>query len=307
MAGLPNARKSIIVQTLAGGEEFMRGTISAGAGAAMLLASPGFPAAAQPAAQPARWHVDGATNRCVLSRRLQGTPSPATFVLRTIPGSGRYELILAGRELPAEARRERRDSRVMLAPAGISYEGPSRSVELPGELERGVAFGPFPAALTEQIAATSTLRLADGTGAELGSWAIPSAARAIEALAYCEAEKRIEWGADPASVEPGSTAARPVGQPSAWVMPRDLGLAQATASAVFTAVYRLMIGPDGQPTSCTQLEVVTNIAQPGDVCRTLIRRARYEPARSAAGAAVASAAIHYVSLRQDIDFRTTGG
>src|SRR5687767_3682683 len=71
------------------------------------------PASAQPeatsAAQPARWHLDGATTRCVLTRRLAGSPVPATFILRTLPGSGRYEIILASPEFPAEIRQLRGD------------------------------------------------------------------------------------------------------------------------------------------------------------------------------------------------------
>ena len=68
------------------------GTLAASA-AAMLACLVAPPASAQaPAAAPpaTRWHLDGASNRCVLTRQLQGTPGAATFVLRTIPGSRRY-------------------------------------------------------------------------------------------------------------------------------------------------------------------------------------------------------------------------
>jgi hypothetical protein len=94
------------------------------AGAASSAQAPSAPA-------PARWHLDGATNRCVLTRRLEGTPAAASFVLRTIPGSGRYDLILAAPELPRELRAGRTVS-VGFAPGGSRHERRLFRVEVPG-------------------------------------------------------------------------------------------------------------------------------------------------------------------------------
>lgn len=281
------------------------------AAALVALASLAPAAAAQeapsPTAQRARWHLDGATSRCVLTRRIDGSPAPATFILRTIPGSRRYELILAGRELPAELRRVGSTMRLLLSPGGNSYEGEARTIDLPGELDRGVALGPLPGAFLGELAGSSALRLSAGAGAELGSWRLPAAARAAEAFAACEAAKQIEWGADPASVGMGASRPRRAGDASSWVTPRDLGLSNALAAAAFTAVFRLVVEPDGRASSCTLLESVTNIAHPGDVCRTLVRRARYEPARDARGTPVRAVAIHLVSVRTHVEFRVIGG
>jgi protein TonB len=284
----------------------MRRSILSLAGALLAGSSGAAAQASAPApAQPARWHVDGASNRCILTRRLEGTPVPATLILRTVPGSGRYDVILGGRDLPSELRRHERAGILKVIPGRHEYAGETRAIDLPGELDRGVLFGPLPAAFATDFASAGTLSLADGGGTALGSWTVPTSRRAAEALAYCEAEKQVEWGADPASVEPGATPARPIADTSHWLTPRDLGVTSAgtAASSAFAAVFRLVVGPDGRATACTKLESASNIEMPGDPCKTLVRRARFEPARSAAGKTVTSVAIYVVSMRTEVQFR----
>lgn len=267
------------------------------------------PAAAQPAPaapQPARWHLDGASSRCVLTRRLEGSPLPATFVLRTIPGSGRYDVILAAPDMPSSLRRGGRETRLSLAPGTQVFSGEPTAVDLPGGLGDGIMIGPLPGAFALDFGRASSIRLADNEGRELGGWTIPVAARAAEALAYCEAEKQVEWGADPAGFEPGATPARPIGDTFAWVTPRELAVGDAFSSVTFTAVFRLMLGPDGRATSCTLLESASNAELDG-ACRALVRRARYEPARAPNGDPVRSVAIHFVSLRMDMEIRIVPG
>ncbi|HEX8526684.1 hypothetical protein [Allosphingosinicella sp.] len=281
---------------------------------AALLAVPAAASTQAPAPggsiQPARWHLDGATSRCVLTRRLEGTPGAATFIVRTIPGSGRYDLILADRELPSEIRSARRPLALTFAPGTQSYRGDGRPIDLPGELGRGVLIGPLPAAFLADLAGAGTLRLASDRGEELGSWTLPVARRAAEALAYCEAEKQVEWGGDPASVEAGATHARPIGEPSEWLTPRDLGINSADGnigSSAFAAVFRLVVGTDGRAKSCTLVESAGNLEIHGNPCDTLVRRARYEAARDPNGGNVVSVAIHIVSMRNEVEFRVIPG
>jgi hypothetical protein len=278
-----------------------------GGGVALFACLAAAPATAQaPAApQPARWHLDGATSRCVLTRRLEGTPSPATFILRTIPGSGRYDVILAGRELPQELRRNNREASILATPGTGAYRGRTRTVDLPQDLGPGIVFGPLPATFAADFARSSSLRLVSEAGAELGSWSVPVAARAAEALAACEAEKQVDWGADPASVEAGATAPRPLDSPANWITRRELGLTNPTGSIAFAAVFRLVVGTDGRARSCELVESVGNLDLQ-DACRALVHRARYEPARDARGNPVRSIAIHVASFELDSDFRMIG-
>ncbi|HEX8643785.1 MAG TPA: hypothetical protein VF702_07710 [Allosphingosinicella sp.] len=273
------------------------------AATALLALAAMHQAHAQPAPAPqpaARWHLDGSTDRCLLSRRLEGTPVPATFILRTIPGSGRYDVILAAPDLSADVRRPGRPAVLELAPGGEAHRGTGRAVDLPGALGRGVAFGPLSAAFAAELGRASSLRLADGEGRALGSWTIPLAGRAAEAMAYCEAEKQVEWGADPAGFEPGATPPRPAGDPADWLGARDFGLATSLTPAAYSAVFRLVLDERGRATDCRLLESAGNVDLAG-ACRGLASRARYEPARDPRGIAVRSVAIHIVSVRMELD------
>lgn len=282
---------------------------------AALLALAPVPLAAQPAqpepsadSQPQRWHLDGATSRCVLSRRLAGEPVPATFILRTIPGSGRYDLILASPDLPSEIRRLRSRSRltVSLHPAGIAVETRAATIELATALGEGVAIGPLPADFLPAFQRTATLALSGEDGREIARWAVPAAARAAEAVSYCEAEKLVEWGADPAGLEPGATRPQPADNSESWLTPRQLGLHDILASFAYTAVYRLGLDADGRVSDCTLIESAGNVDL-GHSCQVLTRVARYTPARDSAGNAIRSVAIHLVSFRVATDFRIIEG
>lgn len=275
--------------------------------AALSIASAGG-AGVQPgpvAAQPARWHLDGATDRCVLSRRLEGTPSAATFIMRTIPGSGRYDLILAAPDLPADLRRGRNVA-LSFGPSGETRLVRSTAVQVPERLGEGVLLAPLPAPSTQELARATTVRLADEQGRALGSWTIPIGARAAEALAYCEAEKLVEWGADPAGFEQGAIRPQPRGDPARWLDERDFGLATAMSSAAYAAVFRLSLDREGRVTACTMIESAGNVDLTG-ACRALRGRARYEPARDPSGNAIASVAIHIVSVRMEMEIRVVPG
>jgi hypothetical protein len=273
-------------------------------GAALLcfLAAGAAPAQAPaPAAQPAaRWHLDGATNRCVLTRRLEGTASAATFILRTIPGSGRYDVILAAPELPRELRAGRTVS-VGFAPGGSRHERRLAAIEVPVSLGEAVAIGPFGRRFAGEFAGAATLELSGEGGRAVGSWTIPTAARAAGAFASCEAEKQVDWGSDPAAVEPGATPPRPVGERSAWLRPSDLGMTHVLASTEVAAVFRLVVGADGRATDCTVLESAGNMPLQAGACRILVQRARYEPAKDPRGNAVRSVDVYTVVARTDLE------
>lgn len=254
------------------------------------------------ASPPARWHVDGATDRCVLTRRLEGTPVAATFILRTIPGSGRYDVILAAPDLSSDVRRPGRPAVLSLGSIDARYQGVGRAMDLPGALGSGVAFGPLPAAFAGHFAQASALALADQEGRPLGRWTIPLAARAAEALAYCEAEKQVEWGADAAAVEAGATPARAAGNPSAWLAPQDFGLSRTMVPAAFSAVFRLLVDERGRVAECRLVESAGNVDL-SRACRILQSRARYEPGRNAAGTPVRGSAVHFLDFEVTPEFR----
>lgn len=258
--------------------------------------------AAEAQEAPARWHVDGSTDRCVLQRRLQGTPVPATFILRTVPASGRYDVILAAPDLPGDLRRIGRSVILSLPPGRGAARVAGRTVDLPDSLGEGIVFGPLPAEFAAAFAAAARLELADTDGRALGAWTLPVAARAAEAMAYCEAEKQVEWGADPAAFEPGAVPPRPVGNSAEWLRPQDFGATpNSLVPASYTAVFRLLIDEQGRAAGCTLIESAGNV-EFDRACRTLSSRARYEPARDASGDPVKSVAVHVSSVETRIEF-----
>ena len=259
--------------------------------AAVSLAIGALPAATQTGEAPPRWHLDGATSRCVLTRRLHGTPGPAAFVLRTFPGSGSYEVMLAAPDLARDVRH----ARLSLPPGGARPERRTARIDLPRGLGEALAITALPAAFAREFAAASRIDLADDAGRPIGSWALPAAARAAEALAACEAEKQIEWGADPRAVEPGATPALAAGESDRWLNARDLGLGDLSTPALAAAVFRLSVGADGRATDCEILESAATIEIDRSACRILARRARYEPARDASGNPVRSVAFYRTS------------
>jgi hypothetical protein len=263
------------------------------------------PAPASPGAS-ARWHLDGATNRCVLTRRLEGTAVPATFILRTIPGSGRYDVILASPNLEDHLGEVRPRSLMTLSLGEARAQVPVSKIELADQLGQGIYIGPLPALIMSAFARSSTIALVGDNGGKATSWTLPAAARAAEAMAACETEKLTDWGADPAALAAGATPARPAENAGSWISPRDLGLHDVLASLSYAAVYRLAVGSDGRVKDCAMLEGAGNVDLSRG-CQILRRAARYSPARDASGNPVASVAIHVVDVRTQTDIRIIEG
>lgn len=82
-------------------------------------------------------------------------------------------------------------------------------------------------------------------------------------------------------------AARPRGNPSAWVTNDDYPASALRNEEQGRTAFRLAIGADGQPTSCTVTASSGARALDDAACRLLMRRARFTAARDADGAAVA--------------------
>ena len=255
--------------------------------------SAGLPgtAAAQATEQP-RWYLDGSSARCALTRKLEGTPGPAAFILRTVPGSGSYDVMIAAPDI------DKRPGQVRLRfGTGQAQDVRATVVSLPGRLGEALAIPYLPAFVADEFARAGHVELADGRGRVLGRWNLPAASRAARALGECEAEKQIEWGADPASVAEGASPPRVMGEADSWLTARDLGIADLTTPAVAAAVFRLSVAPDGRASGCSVLESAGSVEIDRGACRVLARRARFEPARDSAGNPVHSVAIYRVAAQ----------
>jgi hypothetical protein len=276
---------------------------SRGVAALLLAMAAPSPGVAQPAAvgPASRWHLDGATDRCVLTRELNGPGGAATFVLRTVPGSKQYDVILAGEGLARTFGRRASEARVSFGDTGL-HVAPAAAVDLPGGRGSGVILSRLPEKFVSEFAASSMLRLMDKDGAELGSWSVPIGAKAAQALSYCETEKQVEWGADRAALEKGATPPRPVGDPSKWLTMRDFGMVTAVGAVRFSAVVRMVVDEKGKPSDCKLIESAGNVEIAPTMCRALLESARFEPARDPGGKPVRSVAVHVITSHVNVEF-----
>jgi hypothetical protein len=234
------------------------------------------------------WALDGAGSRCTLSRSADGR----TLLLRTYPGTGSYDLMLVAPALGNhfEGRRARPFS-LVFAPAGVTFHRAGTPIALQGNLGTAAAFNGLQHDLLDAMAKASALGL-DIDRTEVASFPLPTADKAVAALTYCEQTKLQEWGADPAGFAPGATAAKPVGNPAAWLTWKDLGKAAKGKDGF--AVLRLSVAADGRIANCTPIES-NNSAFDTLACPALASRARYEPARDGAGHPVVSVVVYIAS------------
>jgi hypothetical protein len=272
------------------------------AGWAMAAALAAAPAAAQaplpPAAPPAApaaakqgWLVDHSGLRCLMSRGLEGAPR-ATLAVRSLPGSGDYDLILASHAWPRRAALAKEGATLSLAPGGPAYDRRPSLQPLAG-YGKALTFESLPTPFLEEFAKAASLSLAVG-GKPVASYDVPLAGAAARAFAACEAEKLVEWGADPTAFEPGGARARPVGDTKTWLNPRNFIPAPGRTGR-FSIALRFDLGLDGRPERCQMLES-TGVRDGGtQACEALMRSARYEPARDKAGRPVRSVAVYSVA------------
>jgi protein TonB len=94
--------------------------------------------------------------------------------------------------------------------------------------------------------------------------------------------------ADTGTTASQAIAARPRGAPSEWVTTDDYPANALRAGEQGRTGFRLDIGADGRVTGCTITQSSGSADLDQTACRILTRRARFTPARDAAGNPIAS-------------------
>lgn len=272
----------------------MRLTIFLGAIAALSFPPMAVHAHSAPAQPPAvRWSVDGSSGRCAISRPVQG-PFAATMVIRAWPTIGNFELMLVGKDVPKGLKTEGQKLQIDFEPEGGSHSGSVGLIDLDPAAGRALAADYLPPALLNDFGASQSMRLTLGK-TSIGTFTYGSAARVVSAFHRCAAAKLTEWGADPAAFEPGGRHAKPIGDVSKW-LPRDLAGSNRIGKGGAVAISRMTIGADGAVEACEVVE--TNHDKLGAaVCKSLIARARFEPARGPDGRGVRSLMLHSYDSR----------
>lgn len=93
----------------------------------------------------------------------------------------------------------------------------------------------------------------------------------------------IHVEAPPAPKPSMASPAKPKGNPGAWVTNDDYPSSAIREGVQGTTSFRLDIGPDGRVTGCTVTGSSGSSALDDTACRLLTRRARFTPAKDAAG------------------------
>ena len=243
-------------------------------------------AAADPASASSGWALDGGGARCTLSRAADAQ----TFVLRTLPGSGNYDLMLVSPPVTKALQGGTKAFSLAFAPTGTVLHRAAGALPL-GNLGTAAAFNALPPDFLGAMAQAAALSLnVDRT--VIATFALPIADKAVAAMRDCEKAKLQQWGADPAAFAPGATQAKAIGNPATWLTANDLGKDNKDKEGY--AIFRLTVAVDGSVATCAPLES-GNPAFDTLGCAALTGRARYEPAHDAAGKAIVSVVLYTAS------------
>lgn len=135
------------------------------------------------------------------------------------------------------------------------------------------------AAITRLQVSTDVFRLT----LNMGSMRQP-----IAALQTCIGALVRDWGLDPAQQSALSRRPLPLGQPGYWLTSADYPRAALEAGSSAIINFRLLIGPNGMPTSCHIQQATMSAELIRQTCSMLMRRARFKPALDAQGKPVPS-------------------
>lgn len=253
---------------------------------ALACASLSVPARAQDSSPPQQWVLDQSGYYCALATKVSGPPD-ATLILRTLPGTGTYDLTLVGDRWPPKLTGARKQIAFALLP-GTAVESRSPEMALL-DRDRMISLHGLGAQLFDGFPRATALEVrADGK--PVVRYALPAnAADADQAFAQCVAGKLIDAGADPAGFEAGATHPKAIGDQQKWIdLPPMMTMGDGEG---LHAAILLDLDVSGKPTDCLVLELVGRLDRQR-VCENLLQRARYEPARDPKGKPLRSIAVY---------------
>ena len=258
-------------------------------GAQPPTATPGA-ALPSPAPADARWLVDESGLTCSMGRAVAA--GPVSLLIQTYPGSGSYDLSLVLPQWHERPRMFPEPAVLSFAPDGGSLEHEAMFQPFPDKPGGMLRFLEMPAEFLDRFGQATSLRVTYGRR-EVGNYLVPQAGPVSRVFADCEANKLVEWGANPAGFGPGTRRPRPIGDPNHWVVAADLPNFVRQPKNV-TAAARLNLDAAGRIQQCTLIDPSGFAALDNLVCRLLRLRARYEPARARDGNAVETVVVYRV-------------
>jgi len=243
------------------------------------------------------WRLDYDRDRCVMSRRF-GSENDPYFLqfIRYEPSDG-FAFNLIGRRFATVDNRP--DLRIRFGSGGTPVKVSTMTGRL-GDLPMIFASarldnldwnedksGPPPAVPPTTEAAVTEVQVAL-KGQRL-TFKLGPMDRPMAAMRRCEADLVRSWGLDPQVQAALATRVQPATPPYRWLQTEDYPEGMLLAGQQAIIAFRLMVDLQGKPTACSvQANIARDKTFAETTCKALMRRARFTPARSATGDAVAS-------------------
>lgn len=254
-----------------------------------------------------KWHLDYADDSCRIARRFGDGESKVLFYIERYQPGDSFTMVAAGKPLKTS-----RDQTYVQFGA---YEAEQKSNILRGSLEElkpALIFSTIQIAKTppkrktkdetsqvkvpnifgqklspEREAAVTWIRLKSGSSKavilETGSLGEP-----MKAMRQCTADLLTHWGIDLEKHRDLANMPKPKGSPAYWLRAKDYPTTLLRQRQQGLVKFRLSIDDQGIPTQCHIQRSTRPEGFDTAVCEGLMKRARFEPARTRDGEAIAS-------------------
>ncbi|HSX55822.1 MAG TPA: energy transducer TonB [Sphingomonas sp.] len=242
---------------------------------------------AAPVQQPvAKWIVEYADNSCHIARHFGAPGNPVSLSMKLMPGRNSNQLII---EELVEGKAEFREAPLIITtyPAGrqIRLTGKSGSMKSGSRL----IYALLNKEQLDQVEAAGQLSF-EHLNQKL-TLAIPGIKGALAAATTCEDDLLRGWGIDVAAYRSIAVRAKPTRDPGTWVQNDDYPPQSIQRGERGLVGIRLDIATTGKVTQCTVIASSSFKRLDDQTCRVVMKRAQYEPARSADGTAIPSISL----------------
>jgi TonB family protein len=231
------------------------------------------------------WRVERIDSRCTLIREEAGA-RPRFLALETTPGSGVIRLIAADPGWSGFSPAEAAAMRFILEPGDpVAGErvGPIRK-----PAGAGVELNSVDWSFLGAFASAGAIRM-EGKGRSPVRLELAGASSAVRALRHCEEDSLRQWGIDTGARAGLRRLPKPAGAGAiSWFRWEEYPEEAVRARASGTAVARVAVDAAGRPANCSVVVSAGHPSLDSLTCKSILKRARFEPALDAAGKAVRS-------------------
>lgn len=229
----------------------------------------------------AKWAIDYAEDQCFLSRKYGAGSDGVTLGFGSMPAVGGAEMFLV--------EPGRNDEGGRSVSGAIEVGGSKDRVPVSGvsvKLKAGGRITRFrvTAVLLDQIGASDEVAITvEERRYRLHLDSMPAAFAAVEA---CKTDLMKSWGLDPKRVTDVHVPAEPIGSPASWVSPNDYPKEARRNREMGRVTVRFDIDDAGKVSGCHVVTTSGSRSLDETTCERAGSRARFRPARDAAGKAI---------------------